>query len=80
MVSLINRPYDNIEAIISCIFFVFLFFIVTEALYDKTEHSLINRSYLYIVSTLVIMTILYLMWFYTTKILANYFYYFNIDK
>ena len=80
MVSLINRPYDSIEAIVSCILFVFLFFAVSEALYTNSEHSLFNRSYLYIISTLVVMTIIYLMWFYTTKILANYFYYFNIDK
>ena len=80
MVSLVNRHYDNLEGIISCIVFVVLFFISSEALYNNTEHSLFNKSFIYIISTLVVMTILYVMWFYTTKILANYFYYFNINK
>lgn len=77
MVQLLNLPRDKIEAIISLGIFVFLYTLYVEIVYGNTDQSFFVQGWAVFISKILIMILLYLSWFYGSRIITNYIYYFN---
>jgi len=73
--SLLNKPEDIVEGLISTIFFIILYLLyryLTES--DETINSIKSLSIIQYIIMLVVMTLLYFTWYYGTKIITNYIY------
>ena len=77
MVQLLNQPRDNIEGLLSLGFFIFLYTIYVEIIYGNSADSFLERGWPYFISRIIVMAILYLLWFYGSRVITNYIFFFN---
>lgn len=75
MIRLLNQPRDIIEATSSVIIFIALYLLFLKIVYAQSPEGLFQRGTGYFVGRMITMVILYLLWFYSSRIIVNYIYY-----
>ena len=75
MARLLNTPRDKLEALTSSILFLILYFFFVKIVYAQSEYGFFNRGSGYFFGRMVTVLVLYLLWFYSTRVLINYLYF-----
>jgi hypothetical protein len=78
MVHLLNQPRDNIEAYVSLGIFLFLYVLYVEIIsLSNPKLSFFQKGWGVFLSRFIVMTILYLLWFFGSRVITNYIFYFD---
>jgi len=78
MVHLLNQPRDNIEAYVSLGIFLFLYVLYVEIIsLSNPKLSFFQKGWGYFLSRFIVMAILYLLWFFGSRVITNYIFYFD---
>ncbi len=78
MVHLLNQPRDNIEGFISLGIFLFLYVLYVEIISaNDPTISFFQNGWGYFLSRFIVIAILYLLWFFGSRVITNYIFYFD---
>ena len=75
MERLLNTPRDKLEMFISSVLFLVLYVFFVKIVYAQDELGFFNRGDGYFFGRLFTVLVLYLLWFYSSRILTNFLYF-----